>query len=71
VTTGPAPACRLCTHYFWDTEKPYACCAAFPDGIPDAIYWDGEPHVSPREGDGGKTFEIASLAQLRERGFAP
>ncbi len=41
-------------------------CAAFPDGIPAAIYVEGFDHRHPYPGDGGVRFELdrASTVQL-------
>jgi hypothetical protein len=63
------PACYWCTHLVRTAEKPFAVCAAFPNGIPSEICLDGEEHTVPRDGDRGITFEPATLAQ--ERALAP
>lgn len=60
-----APRCweRGCIHYVGikqdsseeDTERPV--CAAFPDGIPDAIAYGPNQHTEPFDGDHGIQFE--------------
>ncbi len=49
------PSCNNCKHYFRD--KPGATCAAFPDGIPDAILTGENDHRKPYPGDHGIRFE--------------
>lgn len=40
-------------------ERPY--CAAFPEGIPDAIAYGDNPHTTPYPGDGGVQYEPESV----------
>lgn len=47
------PMCGFCAHYRAGTMT----CAAFPGGIPRAIFFDGNPHLQPFPGDQGLTFE--------------
>ena len=42
------PACAACKHLA--NEKGPAKCAAFPGGIPDKIWLDGDPHTKPLKG---------------------
>lgn len=37
---------------------PRAYCAAFPDGIPDDILFEGYDHRKPHTGDGGVLFHL-------------
>lgn len=49
-------------------------CKAFPEGIPDTILLEGNPHDKPVEGDGGITFSARSkdaLAQYKLEFFTP
>jgi hypothetical protein len=45
---GQEANCRFCGHYRNDRR-----CAAFPDGIPDALWSGDNPHREPFPGDGG------------------
>jgi hypothetical protein len=45
--------CWLCKH-----EKKGRACAAFPDGIPDEIYYGQHDHRRPYPGDNGTLFEM-------------
>jgi len=46
------PVCVDCVHYLIN-----GTCEAFPNGIVDDIWIKGEPHNTPRRGDGGITFK--------------
>jgi len=47
------PICLQCKHYH-DGER---ACAAFPEGIPDAIWEGRSDHIEPYSGDHGIQFE--------------
>lgn len=49
--------CGDCKHVYKDGPPP--TCAAFPDGIPDAILKGEHDHTRPYEGDRGIRFEAA------------
>jgi len=55
-----SPLCLECKHYH---DKLYKAdedriCKAFPDGIPERIFYTSEiDHTEPVEGDGGIQFE--------------
>jgi hypothetical protein len=51
-----APACLKCAH-FNEADTVGFTCAAFPEGIPDAVLVGGDPHTEPIEGDHGLRFE--------------
>ncbi len=59
------PQCskRKCKHFMGvagDTEpEQRVICAAFPDGIPDAIAYGNNLHLTPYPGDNGIQFEEA------------
>lgn len=58
------PLCHLCKHLRYDEEwridRPTPVrCAAYPDGIPDAIFLNLGDHRKPRRGDHGIQFELA------------
>lgn len=63
MTDGPAPMCMSCRHFDRITIDPATGtgsprCAAFPDGIPSSIFWDGRiDHRRPFAGDRGIRFE--------------
>jgi hypothetical protein len=44
--------CHGCRHYAWSSLESDRC-AAFPDGIPDAIWLGEHDHAEPFPGDGG------------------
>jgi hypothetical protein len=57
-------ACMTCRHYNRNSWQP--TCTAFPDeagdgtaGIPDSVLVDGNPHVTPIDGDHGIHWEVA------------
>ena len=56
---GPAPDCYKCKHLH--PKEPAAdspmTCAAFPDGIPDEIFFEGVSHKKSYPGDTGVKFE--------------
>jgi hypothetical protein len=47
------PQCFACIHL-----QPAMCCAAFPDGIPDAILLNRADHRQPFPGDHGIRLEV-------------
>ena len=59
MTIGPAPICYFCTHLTAGKgpEDPRFTCAAFPQGIPQAILSSDVDHRSPYEGDSSVVFE--------------
>jgi hypothetical protein len=48
------PPCYVCKNFI--TAKG-AKCKAFPEGIPDDIYWGKHDHRKPYPGDNGIRFE--------------
>ena len=52
MTIGPAPSCCFCKRY----RKNHTC-KAFPDGIPDELYFNGFDHRKPFKGDHGIRFK--------------
>jgi len=57
------PRCSSCKHVDEKAKRRpsgalYLGCAAFPDGIPDAIYWNQVFHDQPYPGDHGIQFEL-------------
>lgn len=64
MTSGPSmcPDCvRLTGETGWiDETIPTGTCAAFPDGIPLAIFAGGFDHRKPYPGDGGVTYLAAT-----------
>lgn len=54
------PICVFCEHvrrpFDWDDAR----CAAFPDGIPQAIFDNESDHRQPIDGDQGIRFEPES-----------
>lgn len=48
--------CSYCKHVNWEYEK-IGTCKAYPQGIPDEIWWGDNPHLTPFPGDNGIRFE--------------
>ena len=48
---GPAPLCCYCVHERF--QKELMACTAYPDGIPDEIFWSIHDHRKPFKGDHG------------------
>lgn len=48
--------CHECKHAVIDSWG-YITCAAFPDGVPDDIMFEGRLHRRPIKGDHGIQFE--------------
>lgn len=71
MTVAPIPLCASCARLgpCPDAELPGlgACCSAFPDGIPDAIYIDGADHRQPIKGDNGIRWELSDEAGAADR----
>ncbi len=49
--TGPQ-FCIYCKH-----RTGEQVCKAFPEGIPDQVFWGNDPHTVPMDGDNGIIFE--------------
>jgi hypothetical protein len=67
MTTAPIPICESCARLGPGPDGFGKTCAAFPDGIPDAIYIEGFDHRHPYPGDGGVRFEMSSEAGSVQR----
>lgn len=52
--TVDMPACMTCIHFH--REGPLSC-DAFPERIPDVIWLEGNPHLTPVTGDHGIRYE--------------
>ena len=67
MTSYPAPVCLggpdgespACRHLRSQPEQvgERATCAAFPQGIPDGIFWEAGDHTKPWPGDRGMQYE--------------
>jgi len=60
------PVCLACRHRRVDTvgyPKERRVCAAFPEGIPDAIWLGQNDHTKPYPGDHGIRFERGEPTQ--------
>jgi hypothetical protein len=56
-TESISATCRHCLHYPGGTRT----CTAFPDGIPDALWWAYHGHREPFPGDHGLLFQPRPL----------
>ena len=52
---GEPPICMWCKHY---QRSSGARCDAFPDGIPEEIWYSCNPHTVPFPGDHCIQFEL-------------
>ena len=50
------PKCLECKHFHDERTAPRTC-EAFPDGIPEVIYFESYDHTKPFKGDKGIQFE--------------
>ena len=57
------PICNRCRHFYLGTFR----CAAYPDGIPDAILFNKVDHHAPYVGDHGIQFEAGDAQEALER----
>lgn len=51
---GPEPVCMNCTHFYFD--KLGRKCKAFPDEIPDDIWFASNDHTKPHPDQKDKTI---------------
>lgn len=65
MTTPPIPLCESCARLGPGPDGVGFACAAFPDGIPDAIYVGGFDHRQPFDGDGGIRYQMEAGAEDR------
>ena len=74
MTSVMAPMCLACRHYrrAISSADPVVC-AAFPDGIPNDIFWEYADHRLPYAGDRGIRFEAkdADGAEYVEELYGP
>lgn len=49
--------CLDCKNYIEKTEEGIFVCRAYPEGIPDRLFWNKVYHTEPVEGDGGIRYE--------------
>jgi hypothetical protein len=57
MTFWEMPICLGCRHYDRTAPGPGFACTAFPDGIPDEIFYSEADHREPFEGDQGIRFD--------------
>lgn len=70
MTSRPMPQCLACKHWFSPLDREgddeTQTCAAFPDGIPDDIWWNRADHRQPYDGDNGIQWEALDGATFPE-----
>ena len=52
--------CAICTHLVRPGTGHGLTCAAFPDGIPDDLYYNRHEHQQPYPGDNGIRWQPKS-----------
>ncbi len=60
MTSIAEPACftRSCKHFVGVAQDgETVICRAFPEGIPDAIAYGNDQHLTPQDGDGKIVYE--------------
>lgn len=60
---GPTPICMFCKHY--NKQAVTLSCAAFPEGIPEAILANHADHRRPYAGDHGVRFAPLDAAAAK------
>lgn len=58
MVSYPRPACFTCKHFDVESRFIKPVCVAFPKGIPEEIYYEGNPHTDPYKGDHGIRYEV-------------
>lgn len=72
MTSRPPAQCLSCIHWQSpldradDSEGPMQLCDAYPDGIPDDIWWNRADHRQPQPGDHGVRWEPDGNAEYPE-----
>ena len=68
MTLRPLPQCLTCSRFESPLDMPATgqTCAAFPDGIPDTIWWNRADHRQPFDGDHGLRWESRDGAKFPE-----
>ena len=51
------PPCMDCKNYIGRNNEDKDICKAFPDGIPDNVFWGDINHKTHIDGDNGYKFE--------------
>lgn len=61
MTIGPTSQCSTCARFRSPFDRPDmsgpTSCEAFPDGIPEPVFFNGFDHRQPIEGDHGVRWE--------------
>jgi hypothetical protein len=58
MTSRPLPQCIACVHWISPLDRgdwlgTEQLCTAYPDGIPDEVWWNRADHRQPLPNDGG------------------
>jgi hypothetical protein len=78
MTSGPRSRCDTCARFRSpfdrvgdDFGKAGSWCAAFPDGIPRRVLFNGLDHRQPIDGDHGLRWTPAEGEEFPEYAFLP
>lgn len=69
MTSRPPPQCLSCRHWIspiGQVGEAAQVCAAFPDGIPEQIWWNNADHRKPFPGDHGVRWAALDGAEFPE-----
>ena len=73
MTSRPPAQCLSCRHWTSPLDRtdasapdPTQTCTAFPEAIPDDIWWNRVDHRQPHEGDRGVRWESLDGADFPE-----
>lgn len=66
MTIGLNPVCLKCKHYHVSNFDGFTC-DAFPEGIPDELFFKGEKHLKPLP-EQGNNIVFEPIEKQNEKG---